>query len=131
RMLGLLRLQSTCTPPPSSHHTHLHLPERFALAISPSSRSSRFCTRRHVCDHSFFGAPMCDVAPGRPIASSFFFATLHVVVDNLLCAATRKVDRKLRVVNFGHGALTKLRMGDVIPDCKRTDVRDGGGRRRL
>jgi hypothetical protein len=35
---------------------------------------------------------MCDVAPGRPIASSFFFAMLHVVVDNLLCTATRKVD---------------------------------------
>ena len=98
----------------SSAHTHLHLPDPPSLSHLRAARplpSWRADVRR---------------CTGPSIASSFFFATLHVVVDNLLCAATRKVDRKLRVVNFGHGALTKLRMGDVIPDCKRTDVRDGG-----
>jgi hypothetical protein len=43
-------------------------------------------------------------------ARSSFFAALHVVVNNLLCAATGKVDCKLCVVNFGHGPLPKLRM---------------------
>src|SRR5213079_1255789 len=64
--------------------------------------------------------------PGDQIGRcrSSLFATLHVVVDYLFCAATCEVDRQLRVVNFGHGAITKLRMRDVIANCERTDVRN-------
>ena len=51
-------------------------------------------------------------------------AALHVVVDYFLYAATVEIDRQLCVVNFGHGALTKLRMRDVIANGERADIRN-------
>lgn len=59
------------------------------------------------------GPPSDRPLPTSPVQSkgrSPYFAALHVVVDNLLCTATRKVDCKLCVVNSGHGSFAKLRM---------------------
>ena len=60
--------------------------------------------------------------PNRRPGSLSRFVPFDVVVDDLLCAATRESDRQLRVVNLGHGAVTELRMRDVIANGECTDV---------